>query len=83
MPYSLLVGDYFHTIKSILNMLGNDTYINVLKNFHTIKSILNLATANLSMVKMPYFHTIKSILNVVEVEQPQFTQPISILLSLF
>ncbi len=35
---------YFHTIKSILNIIHSEANNNPLPNFHTIKSILNQLT---------------------------------------
>ena len=49
---------YFHTIKSILNLIGISDC-----NFHTIKSILNLRTHTNLRISTKNFHTIKSILN--------------------
>ena len=48
----------FHTIKSILNLIGISDC-----NFHTIKSILNLRTHTNLRISTKNFHTIKSILN--------------------
>ena len=62
---------YFHTIKSILNLIGISDC-----NFHTIKSILNFAQLRIFNSTIADFHTIKSILN-------QEHSNLSVLLCLF